>query len=92
MEFGGQLYVPAALPPGGQPCFLCKKRLGGSHNRYGHLGRIENFLLMPRNEPHFLCPSVVNLVTTPTFLWKTLSEGIYCCVLRIFLAYSFYDV
>jgi hypothetical protein len=38
MEVSGQLYAPAALPPGKHPRYILDRRLDGSQSRSGHCG------------------------------------------------------
>jgi hypothetical protein len=51
MEGSGQLYAPAALPPGKEPRYPLDRRLGGPQSRSGHGGEEKNSQLPPGIEP-----------------------------------------
>jgi hypothetical protein len=45
VEVGGQLHVPAALPPGTNPRYPLYRWLGGPQSRSGRDGEVKTFLL-----------------------------------------------
>jgi hypothetical protein len=51
MEVSGQLYAPAALPPGKRSCYVLDRRLGGPQSRSGRGGEEKNSKLPPGIEP-----------------------------------------
>jgi hypothetical protein len=51
MEVSGQLYDPAALPPGKEPLLPLDRRLDGPQSRSGRGGEEKNSQSLPRIEP-----------------------------------------
>jgi hypothetical protein len=51
MERSGQLYAPAALPPGKEPRYPLDKRLGGPQSRFGRCGEQKSLALARNRTP-----------------------------------------
>jgi hypothetical protein len=58
MEVSGQLYNPAALPPGKSPWYPLDRKLGGPQSRSGLAGEEENSQFLPGFEPPIIQPIV----------------------------------